>query len=166
MGGDCSLGNEQAACDLLVAEAFRDQTRNLELPLREGSGVCPRTSNVLDLLGFTERQSHCRVAVQAFPRLKLRLELRCSEDSRRRLSGLGLEWRMRSNDLGAGTSANRLCCSKQPSAEARLAGTCGKPAHRRQDVELCYPVIDLPGDPEGFPRSHVCCVEVAVSSRR
>src|SRR5580692_2967207 len=113
VGGDCSLGNEQPACDLLVAEAFRDQTRDLEFPLRERSGVRPRKSNVLGLLGFTERQSHCRVAVQVFPRLKLRLELRRSEGSRRRLSGLGLEWRMRANDLGAGTGANRLCCSEQ-----------------------------------------------------
>ena len=156
------LGDEQSGGDLLVAQTVRNQRRHLRLPLRERAGVGAKRSSDRARIRFTESQPHRCVATQAFARLKLGLELRCPEGFCRRLSGLGLEWRVRSNDLCAGTGTDGLRCPEQPGCEARMAGARSEPTQARQNVVLGYPVVDLPCDPQGLAGSRICVCKIAI----
>jgi hypothetical protein len=51
-------GDQQAGSDLLVAQAFGDQLRHLDLPLREWSERDVSSRPRLDLLGFAKREAH------------------------------------------------------------------------------------------------------------
>src|SRR5438094_9547602 len=76
VSGGCTIGNEQAGGDLLVAESVGDEPRDLQLALPEGGALGAIRSGDLGLIGFAEREAQCRHAAQAAARLKFRLELR------------------------------------------------------------------------------------------
>ena len=100
------LGDEQPGCDLLVAETLGNQLGDLDFPPGEGSGFAAMRRGDLVIIGFTKRAPHCGVPGQAFARLKFSSELRLSQSSGRRLSGLGQRRGMRSTVVGSSTGGD------------------------------------------------------------
>jgi hypothetical protein len=97
------LGDEQPGCDLLVAETLGNQLGDLDFPPGEGSGFAAMRRGDLVIIGFTKREPHCGLPGQAFARLKFSSELRLSQSSGRRLSGLGQGRGVRSTVVGSST---------------------------------------------------------------
>jgi len=66
--------------------------------------------NDLAILRFVKSEPHCRLAAQPFARVKFSSELRLSQSSGRRLSGLGQERGMRSTVVGSSTGGDAGRC--------------------------------------------------------
>ena len=133
------LGDEQPGCDLLVAETLGNQLGDLDFAPREGSGFAAMRRGDLVIIGFTKREPHCGLPGQAFARLKFSSELRLSQSSGRRLSGLGQGPGMRSTVVSASTGGDARRCPEQLGRTTRMARPRGMIRMSRQQLDAEWP---------------------------